>query len=59
MATFDSKGKLELTIFPYAYGVFSVIEKCLCVMFCLKPRIVHISKDDAYDDNNNVTKFIY
>jgi hypothetical protein len=59
MATFDSKGKLELTIFPYAYGVLSITKKCLFVMFGLESRIVHISKDDAYDDNNNVIKFIY
>jgi hypothetical protein len=28
-------------------------------MFGLQPNIVHISKDDAYDDNNNVTRSIY
>jgi hypothetical protein len=28
-------------------------------MFGLELVIVHISKDDAYDDNNNVTKSIY
>jgi hypothetical protein len=28
-------------------------------MFVLQPNIIHISKDDAYDDNYNVTKFIY
>jgi hypothetical protein len=33
--------------------------KCLCAMFGLQPNIVHISKDDAYDDNNNVTRSIY
>jgi hypothetical protein len=27
MATFDSKGKLEFTIFPHAYGVLSLIGK--------------------------------
>jgi hypothetical protein len=31
----------------------------LCIMFVLQPNIIHISKDDAYDDNYNVTKFIY
>jgi hypothetical protein len=28
-------------------------------MFGLQPNIVHISKDDGYDDNYNVTKSIY
>jgi hypothetical protein len=58
MATFHLEGKLELTIFLDAYGVVFVTEN-VCVMFGLEPRIVHISKEDAYNDNNNVTKSIY
>jgi hypothetical protein len=34
-------------------------KKCLCAMFGLQPDTVHISKEDAYDDNNNVTRSIY
>ncbi len=47
MATFHLEGKLELTIFLDAYGVLFVTEKCLCVMFGLKPKTMHISKEDA------------
>jgi hypothetical protein len=32
---------------------------CLCAMFGFHPKIVHVSKDDAYDANNNVIKSIY
>jgi hypothetical protein len=28
-------------------------------MFGFQPFTMHISKDDAFDDNNSVTKFIY
>ncbi len=28
-------------------------------MFGLQPDTVHVSNDDAYDDNNSVTKSIY
>jgi hypothetical protein len=28
-------------------------------MFRVQLRIVHISKDDAFDDDNNIIRFIY
>jgi hypothetical protein len=51
--------KLELTILNNDIGIFCVIEKCLCVMFGFQFRIVHISKDDAFNNDNNITRFIY
>jgi hypothetical protein len=39
-------------------GVSHVIENCLCAMFGFQPGTLHISKDDAFDDNNNVTRFV-
>jgi hypothetical protein len=36
-----------------------VIEKCMCAMLGFHLRIVHVSKDDAYDANNNVIRSIY
>ncbi len=59
METFHVKDKPKLTIITDDFGIVHVIEKCLCAMFCFELKIMHISKDDAYDDNNNVTKFIY
>jgi hypothetical protein len=59
MATFHLDRKLELTILLDCFGVLFVTEKCLCAMFGFMPKSVHISKDDAYDDNNNVTTSIY
>ncbi len=52
-------GKVEFTILANEFGISHVIKKCLCAMFGLQSNIVHISKDDAYDDNYNVTKSIY
>jgi len=51
--------ELELTILNNDLGIFRVSEKCLSVMFGVQLRIVHISKNDAFDDNNNITRFIY
>ncbi len=31
----------------------------VCVMFGFHPRTVHVFKDNAYDDNNNVIISIY
>jgi hypothetical protein len=31
----------------------------VCAMFGCHPRTVHVSKDDAYDTNNNDIRFIY
>jgi hypothetical protein len=59
MATFHVKEHLKLTILVDDFGIAHVIEKCLCVMFGFQLGTMHISKDDAYDDNNNVTIIVY
>jgi hypothetical protein len=59
MAIIHVMGKVEFTILANEFGISHVIKKCLCAMFGLQSNIVHISKDDAYDDNYNVTKSIY
>jgi len=60
METFYAKGKHKLTILGYNdLGVSHVIEKCLCATFEFQPRTMHISKDNAFDDDNNVTMFVY
>jgi len=56
---FRVEGKIELTVSIDDFGILHVIEKCLCVMFGFHLRIVHVSKDEAYDDNNNVIRSIY
>ncbi len=56
MAIIHAMGKVEFTILANEFGISHVIKKSLCVMFGLQPNIVHISKDDAYDDNYNVTE---
>jgi Tat protein secretion system quality control protein TatD with DNase activity len=59
MATFHAKGKVELIVPVDTFGILHVIEKCLCAMFGFHPRTVHVSKDETYDDNNNVINSIY
>jgi len=59
MVTFHAKGNVEFIILTNEFGISQMIKKCLCAMFGLQPNTVHISKDDAYDDNNNVTRSIY
>jgi len=59
MATFHVKGKAKLIIPSDKFGISNVTKKCLCVMFNFHLGIIHVSKDDAYDANNNVIKFIY
>jgi hypothetical protein len=60
MATFYVEGKPKLTIIlGDNLKICHVIEKCLCAMFGFQPFTVHISKDDAFDDNNSVIKFVY
>jgi hypothetical protein len=59
MATFYAQGKLDLTILDDNLGISHVIEKCPCAMFGFQLGTMHISKDDAFDDNNNVTRSIY
>jgi len=56
MVAFHANGKAEL-IMPFnKFGISHVTEKCLCGMFNFHLRIVHVSKDDAYDANNNVIR---
>jgi len=59
MATFCAEGKPKLTILSDDYGIAHVIEKYLYAMFAFQLGTMHISKDDAYDDNNNVIRFVY
>lgn len=59
MATFYAKRKPNLTILGDDLGIFHVTEKCLCAMFGFQHGTMHISKDDAFDDNNNITRFVY
>ncbi len=59
MATFHVEEHPKLTILADDFGILHIFEKNLCVMFGFQPRTVHISKDDAYDDNNNVTIIVY
>jgi hypothetical protein len=59
MVTFHAKGKVEFTITFDKFGISHVIEKCLCEMFNFHLKIVHVSKDDAYDANNNVIRYIF
>jgi hypothetical protein len=59
MVTFHAKGNVELTIPTNEFGISQMTKKCLCAMFDLQSNTIHISKDDAYDDNNSVTTSIY
>jgi hypothetical protein len=59
MATFHVEGKVELIVPVDNFGILHVTKKCLCVMFGFHSKIVHVSKDKTYDDNNNVIKSIY
>jgi hypothetical protein len=59
MATFHVEGKVELIVLADNFRILHVIEKCLCAMFGFHSGIVHVSKDEAYDDNNNVIRSIY
>jgi hypothetical protein len=59
MATFHVKGKAKLIVPFDEFGISHVTKKCLCAMFNFHLRIIHVSKDDAYDANNNVIRFIY
>ncbi len=59
MATFHVEEHPKLTILADDFGIAHIIEKCLRVMFGFQLGTVYISKDDAYDDNNNVTIIVY
>jgi hypothetical protein len=36
-----------------------VLLKMIVCNVCFQFGVVHISKDDVYDDNNNVTRLVY
>jgi hypothetical protein len=59
MATFHVEDKVKLIVHANKFGISHVIEKCLCAMFGFHLGIVHVSKNDAYDGNNNVIISIY
>jgi hypothetical protein len=41
------------------FGIIMVLKKWLCAMFNFQFVSVHVSKDDAYDELNHVTKSTY
>jgi hypothetical protein len=59
MATFHVEGKAKIIVPIDDFGISHVTEKCLCVMFGFHSRIVHVSKKNIYDDNNDVIRSIY
>jgi hypothetical protein len=59
MATFYVEGKVDLMILVDDYGNTRIIEKCLSYMLGFLRESIHVSKDDAYDDNNVVKNSIY
>jgi hypothetical protein len=59
MATFHVEGKAELIVLFDEFGISHVIEKCMCAMLGFHLGIAHVSKDDAYDANNNLIRSIY
>jgi hypothetical protein len=50
---------LDFTILDDDLIIFHFIEKCPCAMFGFQLGNVHISKDNAFDDNNDITISIY
>jgi len=50
---------LDFTILDNDLRIFHLIEKCPCAMFGFQLGIMHISKDNAFDDNNDITISIY
>jgi hypothetical protein len=59
MATFYVKGKVDFTILVDNARNAKVIKKCLLYMFGFQCGSIHVSKDDACDDNNVVRNSIY
>jgi hypothetical protein len=54
MATYYVEGKVDLMILVDDYGNTKITEKCLSYMFGFLCGCIHVSRDDAYDDNNVV-----
>jgi hypothetical protein len=59
MVTFNAEGKVELIVPINDFGILHISKKCLCAMFGFHSKTIHVSKDELYDDNNNVLKSIY
>ncbi len=59
MTTFHVESKVELNIPTNDFGISHMSQKNVCVMFGFHPKTIHVSKDEAYDDNNNVIRSIY
>jgi hypothetical protein len=59
MVTFHFEGKVEVNIPIDEFGISHVTDKCLCATSSFHRITIHVSKDDAYDANNNVIKFVY
>jgi hypothetical protein len=59
MVTIHTKGMQKLTIMVNDFGIIMVLKKWLCAMFNFQFVSVHVSKDDAYDELNHVTKSTY
>jgi hypothetical protein len=59
MATFYTKGKVDLTILVDDFGNARVTKKCLSYMFSFQRGSIHVSRYDAYDHNNVVKNSIY
>jgi hypothetical protein len=54
MATFHAEGKAKFIVPFDEFGISHVTEKCMCAMIGFHLRTVHVSKNDAYDANDNV-----
>jgi hypothetical protein len=59
MQTFHVEGKAKLIVLINDFGILHVVENCLCVMFGFHLGTIHVSKNETYDDNNNVIRSIY
>jgi hypothetical protein len=59
MATFHAEGKTKFIVLTSKFEISHFRRKFLCVMFGFHLGIIHVSKDEAYDDDNNVIKSIY
>ncbi len=59
MATFYTKGKVDLSILIDVFGNAIVTKKCLSYMFGFQSSFIHVFRDDGYDDNNVVKSLVY
>lgn len=59
MATLCAEKQHELTILINEYNTIVVFEQFLCVMFEFQLGSLHISKDVAYNANNNFSSLMH